>query len=69
MEIDITLFNLTIMPKYRIYAISLGTLETENGSSPSLFLASFIDGRYFLDILYLRVPILKLLGRATGGRV
>jgi hypothetical protein len=63
---DLTLLNLTIMPAYRIYGFSILTFEDKAGQSPSLLLLAFIDGRKFLDILWLREPIKWLVSKVMN---
>jgi hypothetical protein len=64
MDFDLNLLNITVLPKVNVYAFSLLTFSNKEASS--LFLISNVQGRKYLDILWLRAPILWLFKKVLG---
>ena len=56
LDLDLMLINLTVLPSANVYAFSL--LTASNAQASSFFLISSVQGRKYLDILWLRAPIL-----------
>jgi len=66
MYFNITLAELHIDQKYRIYSFGIGVAETNDDGFPSLLLIAFVDGKWHLDLLYLKRPLMWLLRKAMG---
>jgi hypothetical protein len=64
LDIDLNLFSLTILPGENVYALSILTIS--NYQSSSLFLISTVQGRRYLDILWLRAPIMWFVRKLLG---